>query len=193
MDQPPKSAPTIGEAPRKRGRPAGSTNANPSAPKTNSDVEQALATLETAYQFMAIGLTMFGAVNAASDLAGKIDALQDSNRGFLIADKKLAQQIARAGSASGRAGFMITNLVAFAPVVMTAVSELSAKRIAAKPAKPATSTPAPAQTNTAGAATATAETNPANTAPVSNYGININPADLEETIWFTLEKIGKIT
>ena len=185
MDQPPKSAPTIGEAPRKRGRPAGSTNANPSAPKTNSDVEQALATLETAYQFMAIGLTMFGAVNAASDLAGKIDALQDSNRGFLIADKKLAQQIARAGSASGRAGFMITNLVAFAPVVMTAVSELSAKRIAAKPAKPAkpaTSTPAPAQTNTAGAATATAETNPANTAPVSNYGIDINPADLEETI-----------
>ena len=177
MDTPPKSAPTIGEAPRKRGRPAGSTNANPSAPKTNSDVEQALATLETAYQFMAIGLTMFGAVNAASDLAGKIDALQDSNRGFLIADKKLAQQIAKAGSASGRAGFMITNLVAFAPVVITAVSELSAKRVAAKPVKP---TPAPAKPNTAGAATPTEETPPANTAPVSNYGIDINPADLEE-------------
>jgi hypothetical protein len=180
MDKPPMSAPITGEAPRKRGRPAGSTNNANSAPKTNSDVEQALATLETAYQFMAIGLTMFGAVQAAGDLASKIDALQDSNRGFLIADKRLAQQIAKAGSASGRAGFMITNLVAFAPVVMTAVTELSAKRVASKPqpAKPAPAKPA----TTPQPSTPVAEPAPANTAPVSNYGIDINPADLEETI-----------
>lgn len=124
-DIPPKSVPdSRGETPKKRGRPSGTTNQN----KSNSEVEQALATLETAYQFIVLGLTMVGAPNAGSDLANKIDLLQEQNRGYLTADRRLAQQISKVGSASGRAGFVITNFMAFAPVVMTAVGEITERR-----------------------------------------------------------------
>lgn len=129
MDIPPKSVPLSGEATpststKKRGRPAGTTNQI----KSNSEVEQALATLETAYQFIALGLTMVGAPNAGSELANKIEMLQEQNRSYLTADRKLAQTISKVGSASGRAGFVITNFMAFAPVVMTAVGEISSRR-----------------------------------------------------------------
>jgi hypothetical protein len=71
---------------------------------------------------------MVGAPQAASDLAEKIDLVQEQNRGYLIADRKLAQQISRVGSASGRAGFIITNFIALAPVVIVAAKEISARR-----------------------------------------------------------------
>jgi len=124
MDVPPKSDNTT-EQPKKRGRPAGSGS---STPKVSSEVEAALATLETAYQFVCLGLTMVGAPQAASDLAEKISFVQEQNRGYLTADRKLAQQISKVGSASGRAGFMITNFMALAPVVMVAAKELAARR-----------------------------------------------------------------
>lgn len=125
-DVPPKSVPPIvGEAtPKKRGRPAGTSNQN----KSSSEVEQALATLETAYGFICLGLTMVGAPNAGAELANKVEFLQEQNRGYLTADRKLAQQISKVGSASGRAGFVITNLVGFAPVVMIALKEIQDKR-----------------------------------------------------------------
>lgn len=126
MDIPPKSEPQLSEAKttKKRGRPAGTTNQI----KSSNEVEQALATLETAYQFICLGLTMVGAPNAGAELANKIDFLQEQNRGYLTADRKLAQSISKVGSASGRAGFVITNFMGFAPVVMLAVSEISEKR-----------------------------------------------------------------
>jgi hypothetical protein len=110
---------------------------------------------------MILGLTMLGAPNAAGDLAEKIDLLQEQNKGFLTADRKLAQRIANVGSASGRAGFAITNLIALAPVVMTAAKEIQSR----KPVK-VTPTVRP---------DTKPETDPADqpdvtTAPVSNYG-----------------------
>jgi hypothetical protein len=129
MDIFPKSdSSPAADQPKKRGRPAGSTKGNSSIPKGSSEVEAALATLETAYQFLCLGLTMVGAPQAASDLAEKIEFVQEQNRGYLTADRKLAQQISKVGSASGRAGFMITNFMALAPVVLVAAKEISAKR-----------------------------------------------------------------
>jgi hypothetical protein len=111
--------------PKKRGRPAGSG----AGAKASNDVEQALAMLETAYGFLALGLTMVGAPMAASELSEKIAYVQEQNRQFLIADRKLAATIARVGAASGRAGFIATNLMAIAPVAMLASKEIQARRV----------------------------------------------------------------
>jgi hypothetical protein len=157
MDTPPKPVTPNQDQPKKRGRPAGTNQAS----KSSTEVDQALATLETGYQFMVLGLTMVGAPTAASDLAEKIEFLQEQNKGFLTADRKLAQRIANVGSASGRAGFLVTNLIALAPVVMTAAKEIQTRR----PVK----VTATVQPDTK------PETDPADqpdvtTAPVSNYG-----------------------
>lgn len=112
------------EQAKKRGRPAGSG----ASAKASNDVEQALAMLETAYGFMALGLTLVGAPLAASELSGKIEYVQEQNRQFLIADRKLAATIAKIGAASGRAGFIATNIMAIAPVAMLAGKEISARR-----------------------------------------------------------------
>ena len=112
------------EPKKSRGRPPGTT----AAAKSNTDVEQALAVLDNAYSFILLGLTMVGAPQAATDLAGKLESVQLQNRGFLTADRKLAQQIARIGQGTGRAGFIAVNVMALAPVVMTASNEIMAKR-----------------------------------------------------------------
>lgn len=155
MDVPPKVSTSSQDQPRKRGRPAGTGNATKSA----SEVDQALATLETAYQFIVLGLTMVGAPQAAADLAEKIEFLQEQNKGFLTADRKLAQRIANVGSASGRAGFIVTNVIAIAPVVIVASKEIQTRR-------PVKVTPVPRETEP--------NVDPADPnvtkAPVSNYG-----------------------
>lgn len=163
MDIPPKSAPASEAPKRKPGRPAGSSS---SAPKSSSEVDQALATLETAYQFLVLGLTMVGAPMAASDLAEKITFVQEQNRGYLTADRKLAQRIAGIGSASGRAGFVVTNFMALAPVVVLASREIQSR----KPATKVTAQP-PVDTNEAPAAE-NGET--VTTAPVSAYGADLS-------------------
>lgn len=160
MDIPPKPVTPNPDQPRKRGRPAGSSAAS----KPNTDVDQALATLETAYQFLVLGLTMVGAPVAAGDLAEKIDFLQDQNKGYLTADRKLAQRIAGIGSASGRAGFIVTNFIALAPVVLTAAKEIQTRR-------PTKTT----QPNTESSPEETETDKDVTVAPVSNYtGINLN-------------------
>lgn len=118
--------------PKKRGRPAGTTTAS----KSVGDVEAALATLDTAYQFLVLGLTMLGAPVTAGELAEKISYVQDQNRGYLNADRKLAATIAKVGSASGRAGFIVTNIMALAPVAISASKEIQSRR----PTKPAPAT-----------------------------------------------------
>lgn len=155
MDVPPKIATPNTDQPKKRGRPAGTGNTS----KASTEVDQALATLETAYQFVVLGLTMVGAPQAGADLAEKIDFLQEQNKGFLTADRKLAQRIAGIGSASGRAGFIVTNVIAIAPVVMVATKEIQNRR-------PVKVTPVPRETEPT--------VDPADPnvtqAPVSNYG-----------------------
>lgn len=167
MDIPPKNAATTaGETPKKRGRPAGTS----SAAKSSNEVEQALATLETAYQFVVLGLTMVGAPLAASDLAEKIDFIQEQNKGFLTADRKLAQRIASVGSASGRAGFVVTNFIALAPVVLTAAKEIQTRRPVKVTANVPRETPPTRDP---------AEDEPdVSNAPVSNYG-GVNLSETE--------------
>jgi len=157
MDTPPKPATPNNDQPKKRGRPAGTS----AAAKSNTEVDQALATLETGYQFVVLGLTMVGAPQAAADLAEKIDFIQEQNKGFLTADRKLAQRIANVGSASGRAGFVVTNFIAIAPVVLTAAKEIQARR----PVKVTPTNVRESQPDRD-----PAEDPDVTTAPVSNYG-----------------------
>lgn len=120
-DTPPKSLP--GDAPKKRGRPpVGATS-----PKTSADVEQALAVLQNAYDFLAMGLMLAGASDAAASLADKIEYVQNQNKAFLIADKKLAASISKVGATSGRAGFIITNFMVLAPVALEALPAIRAR------------------------------------------------------------------
>lgn len=155
MDVPPKIATPNTDQPKKRGRPAGTGTTS----KASTEVDQALATLETAYQFVVLGLTMVGAPQAGADLAEKIEFLQEQNKGFLTADRKLAQRIAGIGSASGRAGFIVTNAIAIAPVIMVAAKEIQSRR-------PVKITPVPRET--------APNVDPADAdvtqAPVSTYG-----------------------
>lgn len=121
----PKSAPTNdNETKRSPGRPKGATV----AAKSSKDVEAALAVLETAYTLIATGLMAVGAPNSASDLVDKIATVQEQNRGFLTADLKLAQQIAKIGQSTGRGGFLIVNAMALVPVITGASNEIMAKR-----------------------------------------------------------------
>ena len=107
---------------------------------------------------------MVGAPNAASDLAEKIAFVQEQNRGYLTADRKLAQRIAGIGSASGRAGFVVTNFMALAPVVVLASREIQAR----KPAPKVQAAPVDNET-------VTADSNETvTTAPVSGYGADLS-------------------
>ena len=120
-DTPPKTLP--GDAPKKRGRPPiGATS-----PKSSADVEQALAVLQNAYDFLAMGLMLAGATDAASSLSEKIEYVQNQNRAFLVADKKLAASISKVGAASGRAGFVVTNFMVLAPVMIEAIPAIRAR------------------------------------------------------------------
>lgn len=120
-DTPPKVLP--GENAKRRGRPpAGST-----PPKVSADVEQALAVLQNGYDFIVMGLMLAGATDAASNLAEKIEYVQTQNRGFLIADKKLAAAIGKVGQTSGRAGFIVTNFMVLAPVALEALPVIRAR------------------------------------------------------------------
>jgi hypothetical protein len=121
----PKTVPTNETEPKNRGgRPRGTTN----AAKSSKDVESALAVLDTAYTLIATGLMAVGAPNAASELVEKIAVVQEQNRGFLNADQKLAQQIAKIGQSTGRGGFLVVNAMALVPVITGAASEIQAKR-----------------------------------------------------------------
>ena len=125
-DTPPKSMPTdrvTGEAPKKRGRPPLGTV----PPKPVAEVEQALAVMQNAYDFLAMGLMLVGAVEAAGSLADKVDYVQTQNRGFFMADRKLAQSIAKVGATSGRAGFVVTNFMVLAPVAIEAAPVIRSK------------------------------------------------------------------
>jgi hypothetical protein len=136
LNEKPAAQTEPGETKPKRGRPAGSTF----AAKSNQDVDAALSTLETAYQFVALGLTMIGAPMAAAELAGKLETVQAQNKGFLLSDRKLAQTIARIGQGTGRAGFITVNAMALVPVITMASSEIMTKRRAANPVEPETET-----------------------------------------------------
>lgn len=111
--------------------------------RVDPSVTQALQVLNTAYSLIATGLTLVGARSAASELSTKIPAVQAQNRQFLQADLQLAARIAKIGSSTGRAGFLITNLSMLAGVAVTAAAELNFGN-----SKPSHSTAPPVQSPT---------------------------------------------
>lgn len=114
--------------------------------RVDPSVTQALSVLNAAYTFMVTGLTVVGARQAASDLESQIPAVQSQNRQFLSADPRLAQRIASIGSSTGRAGFLVANLMVLAGVGVTAAAEIGATRAATRPPRPKPTPTAPERT-----------------------------------------------
>lgn len=126
-DTAPKSA-----APKKRGRPAGSTNAAKSASATASDVRQAMATLESLYDFTTVGLTMFGFTTTAEQWVAQSAHLKATNEDALKAAPKLAASIARMGQVGGTTAFMVAHVMAVGNLVRSVQAEVFARRAAAE-------------------------------------------------------------
>lgn len=129
----PRKSPPKGGRPRltaeeREARNKAAQDARATGTRVAPEVTQALAVMNTAFSLITTGLMMLGAPNAASELSAKIPAVQDQNRAFLIADPKLAQRIAKIGSSTGRAGFLITNISLLTAVAVTASAELSLRK-----------------------------------------------------------------
>jgi len=136
--EPRKSGPRGG---RPRKIPDGTTasatpRTTPAGSRTDPNVNQAVNVLSTAYDLLVTGLTLVGARRAASELSEKIPAVQIQNKQFLTADPQLAARIAKIGSSTGRAGFLLTNLTMLVGVGVTAATEIGAQRAAANPPRP---------------------------------------------------------
>lgn len=114
---------------RSPGRPKGSTAANKlAATATPADVKKAMATLESAYNLVATGLTLFGLEKSAEDWINSAEQLARSNEDALKASPALAKRIASAGSTGGAATFLVTHAMAFASLAGVLRSELADKR-----------------------------------------------------------------
>lgn len=84
--------------------------------KSTKDVEAACAVLESAYSTVALGLFVVNP-RAASVWVEQCDRLQVQNRLTLAGDPNLTKSILRAGEKSGKAAFLISHILAVAPVV----------------------------------------------------------------------------
>jgi len=128
-DRPPT---TVKRAP---GRPKGSTN-KPRATASATDaatLKQALASLDSLYDFTTLGLTMFGFAETASEWVTAAESLRATNEDALKASPRLAQAIARAGSVGGATTFFIAHAVALGGVMRSAQAELRARNVATEP------------------------------------------------------------
>lgn len=85
--------------------------------KSSKDVDAACAVLDTTYNAIALGLLMLSP-RAASTWAEQLDTLQAQNRLTLAGDPALTKSILRAGEKTGKAAFLVSHVLAVAPVVM---------------------------------------------------------------------------
>lgn len=85
--------------------------------KSTKDVEAACAVLESAYSAVALGLLMLSP-RAAETWAHQVDTLQAQNKLTLAGDPMLCKSILRAGEKTGKAAFLISHVLAVAPVAM---------------------------------------------------------------------------
>jgi len=120
-------------APKKRGpgRPKGSTNAAKNASATAADVRQAMATLESLYDFTAAGLVMFGFNDSAASWVESAARLKATNEDALKAAPKLAATIARMGQTGGTATFIIAHVMAVSSLLRSVQGEVAERRRAA--------------------------------------------------------------
>lgn len=130
-DTAPKSA-----APKKRGRPPGSTNAAKTATATAADVRQAMATLESAYDFTTVALTMFGFTSTAVAWVESANRLKATNEDALKAAPKLAASIARMGQVGGTTAFMVSHIMAVGGLIRGVQSEILQRRAEADAERP---------------------------------------------------------
>lgn len=123
--------PPASEKPR-RGRPPGSKNRTPVARSTATDaatLKQALATLDSLYEFASVGLLMLGLPQTATDWAESAERLSKTNEEALKAAPKLARAIANAGNVGGATTFVVAHVMAVSSVVQGVNRELAARRI----------------------------------------------------------------
>lgn len=119
-------------APKKRGRPAGSTNKTPASGPA-ADVAKAMATLDNAYNMVATGLVMFGLNQSAETWVDSAEQLKATNKDALTASPKVAAYIANAGTAGGAGTLLLTHGMAFAGLAKIVNSELAERRAAREP------------------------------------------------------------
>lgn len=123
------------DAPKRRGRPPGSVNGTGKAParaggtaKSKAAVDGALATMESAYSALSMGMLMLGRPLTAELIALKSEQWQASNRQAFESSAKLAASISGVGQASGVAMFAVTNIVAAGSIMLAFREESAAKR-----------------------------------------------------------------
>ena len=130
-DTPPKI--TISDAPPK---PERKSVASPrvSAPKTSGtgnlslDVKKAMATLESGYNLISMGLLLGGLPESAIEWNESAENLKATNAEALSAAPKLAKAIASAGGTGGSAAFIVTHGMALLALSRIATAEITAKR-----------------------------------------------------------------
>lgn len=115
------------------GRPRKDANSSAPAPKPtatalNADVRKAMATLDSGYNLVATGLTLFGLTESAKDWINSAEQLKATNEDALKASPKLAKAIANAGSTGGAATFLLTHGMAFASLFSVLRAEIADKR-----------------------------------------------------------------
>lgn len=130
------------DAPKRRGRPPASANGAAKTParaggsaKSKAAIDGALATMDSAYSALSMGLLMLRRPLSAELVALRSEQWQASNRQAFESSPRLAAAISGVGQASGVMMFAVTNIVA-AGSIMLAVREESAA-IAAQTQPPA--------------------------------------------------------
>lgn len=123
-------------AAKRRGRPPGSatgasTASKPAAraggsAKAKANIDGALATMNSAYNAVTMGLVLLGRPLTAEMVALKTDQWQASNRQAFESSPRLASTIAGVGQASGVAMFAVTNIVAAGSIVLALREESKA-------------------------------------------------------------------
>jgi hypothetical protein len=113
----------------KRGRPPGSTNAAKASRTESENIRQALATMNSAYEALAMGLMLVKLPETAVAFSDTAKTLEESNKKAFESSPKLAAMIARVGTGGGAAAFVIAHAVAIAGVMNAARSEMAAKLI----------------------------------------------------------------
>lgn len=93
-----------------------------SSRRSTRDVEAACAALSGAYSALAMPLMMVSPA-AAREWAEQANALETRNRVFLEASPDLAKRIAAAAGKGGSTAFVLSHVIAIAPVLRILVSE----------------------------------------------------------------------
>lgn len=105
---PPKSVDATPDstAPKRRGRPPGSA-------RKNQDVANAVATMESTYGAVVVGLQILNRTEAAIGFAERAEKTMATNKRAFESSPKLASAVAKFGSGSGVVTFIMANAMLF--------------------------------------------------------------------------------